>query len=73
MIDYLTNNLPLIKEISGNDELLLATYDDLQKLNNKSKLANGVELLVNSSTFGKAFANRFDIVSGKERGKELKI
>ena len=73
LIDYLTNNLPLIKEISGNDELLLATYDDLQKIkSNKSKLANGVELLVNSTTFGKAFANRFDIVSGKERGKELK-
>ena len=73
LIDYLTNNLPLIKEISGNDELLLATYDDLQKIkSNKSKLANGIELLVNSTTFGKAFANRFDIVSGKER-KNLKI
>ena len=75
LIDYLTNNLPLIKEISGNDELLLATYDDLQKIkSNKSKLANGVELLVNSTTFGKAFANRFDIVSGKKREeKNLKI
>ena len=73
LIDYLTNNLTLIKEISGNDELLLSTYDNLQKIKtNKSKLANGVELLVNSPTFGKAFADRFEILTGREKGKELK-
>ena len=33
LINYLTNNLTLIKEISGNDELLLSSYDNLQKLN----------------------------------------
>jgi len=52
---------------------LLATYDDLQKIKtNKSKLANGIELLVNSPKFGKAFADRFSIIDGKERGRELK-
>ena len=73
LIDYLSNNLTLIKEISGNDELLLSSYDDLQKIrSNKSKLSNGIELLVNSPQFGTAFKNRFDIISGKEKGKELK-
>ena len=73
LIDYLCNNLTLIKEISGNDELLLTTYDDLQKIRtNKSKLNNGVELLVNSPKFGDAFEKRFDIVTGSEKGKELK-
>jgi hypothetical protein len=73
LIDYLSNNLTLIKEISGNDELLLSSYDDLQKIrSNKSKLSNGIELLVNSPQFGDAFKNRFDIIAGKERGKELK-
>ena len=73
LIDYLSNNLTLIKEISGNDELLLSSYDNLKKIkSNKAKLQNGVELLVNSPQFGKAFANRFDIVAGKEKGKELK-
>jgi len=73
LINYLSNNLTLIKEISGNDDLLLSSYDDLQKIrSNKTKLANGIELLVNSPQFGEAFKNRFDIVSGKEKGKELK-
>ena len=73
MIDYLCNNLTLIKEISGNDELLLSTYDNLQKIRtNKSKLANGIELLVNSPKFGEAFQNRFSIICGREKGKELK-
>ena len=72
MINYLSNNLTLIKEISGNDDLLLSSYDNLQKIRtNKTKLANGIELLVNSPQFGEAFKNRFDIVSGKEKGKEL--
>jgi hypothetical protein len=73
LIDYLTNNLTLIKEISGNDELLLESYDNLQKVkSNKIKLANGIELLVNSPQFGKVFASRFDTVSGKGKGAELK-
>ena len=73
LINYLSNNLTLIKEISGNDELLLSTYDDLQKIRtSKTKLANGIELLVNSSTFGHAFKNRFNIVAGRDKGKELK-
>jgi len=73
LINYLTNNLTLIKEISGNDDLLLESYETLQKIkSNKSKLANGIELLVNSPQFGEAFKNRFDIVSGKDKGKELK-
>ena len=73
LINHLTNNLTLIKEISGNDELLLESYQTLQSIRtNKTKLANGIELLVNSPQFGEAFKNRFDIVSGKEKGKELK-
>ena len=56
LIDYLSNNLTLIKEISTN----------------RTKLNNGVELLVNSPQFGKAFKDRFHIISGKEKGKELK-
>jgi len=73
LIDYLSNNLTLIKDISGNDELLLSSYDDLQKIrSNKSKLSNGIELLVNSPQFGAAFKNRFYIIGGKEKGKELK-
>ena len=73
LIDYLSNNLTLIKEISGNDELLLSTYDHLQKIRtNKSKLENGIELLVNSPKFGEVFQNRFNIVAGREKGKELK-
>ena len=55
LIDYLCNNLTLIKQISGDDDLLLSTYDNLQKIKtSKSKLANGVELLVNSPQFGEA-------------------
>ena len=58
---YLTNNLTLIKEISGNDDLLLESYQTLQSIRtNKSKLANGIELLVNSPQFGEAFKNRFE-------------
>ena len=73
LINHLTNNLTLIKEISGNDDLLLESYQTLQSIRtNKTKLANGIELLVNSPQFGEAFKNRFDIVSGKEKGKELK-
>ena len=73
LINYLTNNLTLIKEISGNDDLLLESYETLQKIKtNKAKLANGIELLINSPQFGEAFKNRFEIVSGKEKGKELK-
>ena len=73
LIDYLSNNLTLIKEISGNDELLLSSYGNLQKIrSNKTKLNNGIELLVNSNQFANAFKNRFDIITGKERGKELK-
>ena len=73
LINYLTNNLTLIKEISGNDDLLLESYQTLQSIRtNKSKLANGIELLVNSSQFGEAFKKKFDIFSGKEKGKELK-
>ena len=65
--------MTLIKEISGNDELLLSAYDNLQKIrSSRSKLANGIELLVNSSAFGKAFKNKFNILAGKEKGKELK-
>ena len=53
--------------------MLLESYKTLQSIKtNKSKLANGIELLVNSPQFGEAFKNRFDIISGKERGKELK-
>ena len=67
------NALPLIKEISGNDELLLSSYDDLQKIRtSKTKLNNGIELLVNSPQFGEAFKKRFFIVAGKEKGKELR-
>ena len=73
LIDHLSNNLSLIKEISGNDDLLLTSYDNLQKIkSNKSKLANGVELLVNSPQFANAFSKKFDHISGKEKGKELK-
>lgn len=73
LIDYLCNNLGLIKDISGNDELLLSSYDNLVKIKtNKDKLRNGIELLVNSPQFGTAFKSRFDIVSGKEKGKGLK-
>ena len=73
LINYLTNNLTLIKEISGNDDLLLESYQTLQSIrSNKTKLANGIELLVNSPRFGEAFKNKFDILSGKEKGKELK-
>ena len=73
LINHLSNNLTLIKEISGNDDLLLESYQTLQSIRtNKAKLANGIELLVNSSQFGEAFKNRFDIISGKEKGKELK-
>ena len=73
LIDYLCNNLTLIKEISGNDELLLRSYGDLQQIRtDRTKLNNGVELLVNSPQFGKAFKDRFHIISGKEKGKELK-
>jgi len=39
LINYLSNNLTLIKEISGNDDLLLSSYDDLQKIRtSKTKL-----------------------------------
>lgn len=73
LINYLTNNISLIKEISGNDDLLLESYETLQSIkNDKSKLANGIELLVNSPRFGEAFKNRFDIFTGKKEGKELK-
>ena len=73
LIDFLSNNLTLIKDISGNDELLLSSYDNLQKIkSNKDKLKNGIELLVNSNQFAEAFQSRFDIISGKEKGKELK-
>ena len=73
LINYLTNNLTLIKEISGNDDLLLESYETLQKIKtSKPKLANGIELLINSPQFGEAFKNRFEVVSGKEKGKELK-
>ena len=73
LINHLSNNLTLIKEISGNDDLLLESYQTLQSIRtNKTKLANGIELLVNSPQFGEAFKNRFDIISGKEKGKELK-
>ena len=73
LIDFLSENLDLIKEISGNDELLLSSYDNLIKVkSNKAKLKNGIELLVNSSQFGSAFQSRFDILSGKEKGKALK-
>ena len=73
LINYLTNNLTLIKEISGNDDLLLESYQTLQSIRtNKAKLANGIELLVNSPQFGEAFKKKFDIFSGKEKGKELK-
>ena len=69
----MSNNLTLIKDISGNDELLLSSYDNLQKIkSNKDKLKNGIELLVNSNQFAEAFQSRFDIISGKEKGKELK-
>ena len=49
-------------------------YDLLKKKtkNNKDKLKNGIELLVNSNQFAEAFQSRFDIISGKEKGKELK-
>ena len=73
LINFLTNNITLIKEISGNDDLLLESYKTLQSINtNKAKLANGIELLVNSPQFGEAFKKKFDIFSGKEKGKELK-
>ena len=73
LINHLSNNLTLIKEISGNDDLLLESYQTLQSIRtNKTNLANGIELLVNSPQFGEAFKNRFDIISGKEKGKELK-
>ena len=42
LIDYLSNNLTLIKDISGNDELLLSSYDDLQKIR---ELADSLTLL----------------------------
>ena len=72
LINHLTNNLTLIKDISGNDDLLLESYETLQKIRtNKTKLANGIELLVNSPQFGEAFKNRFNIINGKEKGKEL--
>ena len=63
----------MIKEISGNDDLLLESYQTLQsiKSNTNQNLANGIELLVNSSQFGEAFKKKFDIFSGKEKGKEL--
>ena len=72
LINHLTNNLTLIKDISGNDDLLLESYETLQKIKtNKAKLSNGIELLVNSPQFGEAFKNRFNIINGKEKGKEL--
>ena len=72
LINHLTNNLTLIKDISGNDDLLLESYQTLQSIkSNKTKLANGIELLVNSPQFGEAFKNRFNIINGKEKGKEL--
>ena len=73
LIDFLCNNLGLIKDISGNDDLLLSSYDNLVKIKkDKAKLQNGVELLVNSPQFGTAFESRFELISGKEKGKALK-
>ena len=64
----LSNNLTLIKDISGNDELLLSSYDNLQKIkSNKDKLKNGIELLQNSNQFVEAFQSRFDGCKGKKR------
>ena len=73
LIDFLCSNLTLIKDISGNDDLLLSSYDNLVKIkNNELKLQNGIELLVNSPQFATAFETRFDIISGNEKGKALK-
>jgi hypothetical protein len=73
LIDFLCSNLTLIKDISGNDDLLLNSYDNLVKIkNNELKLQNGIELLVNSPQFATAFETRFDIISGNEKGKALK-
>ena len=53
--------------------MLLSSYDNLVKIKkDKAKLQNGVELLVNSPQFGAAFESRFELISGKEKGKALK-
>lgn len=73
LIKYLSSNLPLVKEISGNDELLQSTFDDLETIkDDPEKIRNGIELLVNSPEFSKAFSSRFEIVSGSDTGKKLR-
>ncbi len=73
LIKFLSNNLPLVQEISGNDELLQSTFDDLETIkDDEEKIRNGIELLVNSPEFSKAFSSRFEIVSGSDTGKKLR-
>ena len=53
---------------------VLESYQTLQSIRtNKTKLANGIELLVNSSQFGEALKIVLILLVEKRRVKNLKI
>ena len=75
LINFLCENIELIKHLSISDPLLQDAYAQLENIKNNGDeidVRNAVEIIVNSREFANAYANRFHIVDGQNEGMNLR-
>ena len=75
LINFLCENIELIKHLSISDPVLQDAYAQLESIKNKGdkiEVRNAVEIIVNSKEFADAYANRFHIVDGQNEGMNLR-
>ena len=75
LIDFLTKNIDLIKDIAIEDKMIEESFPLLQSIQkdlSTDEIRNAVEVMVNSDLFAKGMANRFHIIDGQDSGKNLK-
>jgi len=75
LIDYLSKNIDLIKDISIEDKIIDDSYPLLQSIQkdlSSKDIRNAVEVMVNSELFAKGMSSRFHIIDGQDAGKNFK-
>ena len=75
LIDYLSKNIDLIKDISIEDKIIDDSYPLLQSIQkdlSSKDIRNAVEVMVNSELFAKGMSSRFHIIDGQDSGKNFK-
>lgn len=73
-IDYLKQNIGLLESLAGLDKVMAEGLAQLKELGDDDfeRFGYGIEILVNSETFSKAFERDFELIGGVKEGGLLK-